>query len=155
MLEFTTSGAARNWPSYLADAERNRAAQASLGIVPTRDLVPGREMIAILGAGRAVIAYDAADDPAMVRAAVQLLVVQAQRRVAEARGGDIGVADRKIAEARQHLVAMQEVLKAALSVRAGASKVVTGLEGLHANLTQLLEQAQAAIRSNASDGGCA
>lgn len=147
VVEFTTSGAARNWPGYLAEAERNRGAQASLGIVPTRDLVPGKEMIAILGAGRAVIAYDPDDDPGMVRATIQLLVVQAQRRVAEARGGDLGVADRKIAEARQQLVAMQDVLKAALTVRAGASKVVTGLEGLHATLGQLLDQAQAAIRT--------
>lgn len=148
VVEYTTSGAARNWPSYLADAERNRAAQASLGIVPSRDLVPGKEMIAILGPGRMVIAHDVDDDPGLVRAAVQLLVVQAQRRLAEARGGDLGAADRKIAEARQQLVAMQAVLKTALAVRAGANKVVTGLEGLHATMAQLLEQAQDAIRAS-------
>ncbi|OBH47307.1 hypothetical protein A5688_03115 [Mycobacterium mantenii] len=153
VLEFTTSGATRNWPNYLADAERNRGAQASLGIVPTRDLVPGKEMIAILGPGRAVIAYDVEDDPGMVRATIQLLVVQAQRRVAEARGGDLGVADRKIAEAHQQLVTMQDILKSALTVRAGASKVVTGLEALHVTLSQLLGQAQAAIRASVPAAG--
>lgn len=153
VVELTTSGAARNWASYLSEAERNREAQTSLGVVPTRDLVPGKEIVAILGPGRAVIAYDVEDDPGILRAVVQLLIVQAQRRLAESRGGDLGIADQKIAEARQQLVAMQEVLKAALTVRAGASKVVTGLESLHATLAQLLDQAQSAIRASAPGGG--
>ncbi len=147
-IEYTTSGAARNWPRYLEEAERNRGAQASIGIVPARELVPGRELVAVLSSGRAVVAHNPDGDPAVLRATIQLLLVQAQRRLAAARGGDLDVADRKIAEARQHLVAMQEVLKAALGVRAGASKVVTGLEGLHATLSQLLEQAQVSLRTN-------
>jgi hypothetical protein len=41
------------------------------------------------------------DSPALVRAALQLLGVEASRRVATTTGSDIGVADSKILTARQ------------------------------------------------------
>ncbi|HEX3795262.1 MAG TPA: hypothetical protein VHV57_12250 [Acidimicrobiales bacterium] len=147
VIECTTGGA-RNWADYLDQAERNRQAQASLGVVARRDLVPGGEMLAVLAPNRIVMAYDpASDEPALFRSALLLLSVQAQRQLTDGRTGDLGAVDTKLAEAKRSLLVMQELMKTAMSVRTGASKVVTGLESLHATLTLCLEQAQGALRN--------
>ncbi len=41
VVEATAQGHRRSWPEYLETAQRNREAQASLGLVPSSDLVPG------------------------------------------------------------------------------------------------------------------
>jgi alkylated DNA nucleotide flippase Atl1 len=87
VVELTTQSHARNWQQYLEIAERNRDAQASIGLVPSRDLVPGREFVAVIGPGRMVLAFDPdCDEQGLLRATLQLLLVQAQRRLAEDRG---------------------------------------------------------------------
>lgn len=151
VIECTTSESARNWAAYLTEAEKNRECQASLGIVPTRNLVPGGDLLALVGPSRIVLAYQPdEDDPSLIRAALQLLLVEAQRRLAAGRGSDLTVADSKIAEARQQLLSMHQVIKTAVSVRDNAGKVVTGLESMHGTLTLLLEQAQGAMRGGGS-----
>jgi hypothetical protein len=146
VMEYTTSSARRNWAGYLDEAERNREAQASLGIVPSRDLVPGGELLAVLAPSRIVMAYEpGTDDHALFRGALQLLSVQAQRAVADGRSGDLGAVDAKLAEAKRSLIVMQDLTKTAATVRSGAGKVVAGLESLHSILTLCLEQAQAAL----------
>lgn len=146
VVEFTTQGQPRNWSEYLDIAERNRGAQASLGVVPTRDVVPGGEIVAIVGPNRMIVAFDPdRDDVGVVRATVQLLVLQAQRRLAEERSSDLGVVDFKLEEARKRLLDLQEIIKTALAVRNGAGKVVTGLEGLHGALMLAIDQARTAL----------
>jgi len=147
-VEYTTTEKSRNWAAYLTEAEKNRDCQASLGIAQSRSLVPGGELLALVGPNRIVIAFDPDhDDPALIRGALQLLLVEAQRRLAAGRGSDLTVADAKIAQARQQLLAMQQVIKTAITARDNAVKVVTGLEAVHGTLTLLLEQAQGALRT--------
>jgi alkylated DNA nucleotide flippase Atl1 len=146
VVELTTQGHPRNWPQYLEFAERNRGAQASLGIVPTRDLVPGGELVSVIGANRMVLAFNPDEDaPSLLRATLQLLLVQAQRRLSEDRAGDLGLVDTKLEEARRRLVEIGEIIKAAVAVRNGAGKVVTGLESLQGSLVLTIDQARAAL----------
>lgn len=146
VIECTTGTSPRDWNSYLGLAEHNRDAQASLGLVPDRSMVPGRELLAILTPSRFVMAFDPeTDDPAVFRAALQLLNVQAQRQLMATRVGDLAAVDQRIDEARRALLTMQEMIKTAMGVRTGAGKIVAGLELLHDTLGHLLTQAQAGL----------
>lgn len=146
VIELTTQGHPRNWQQYLEVAERNRGAQASLGIVPTRELTPGNELVAVISPSRMVVAFDPdGDDPGLLRATIQLLVVQAQRRLTDDRAGDLRLVDSRLEDARHRLVEMGEIIKTAVAVRNGAGKVVTGLEGLQGSLLLAIDQARAAL----------
>lgn len=148
LIEITTQESRRDWPSYLRGAEKNRNCQVSLGIVRCNDQVPGGEPIALLGPTRAVIAYDPdTDSPALVRAVLQLLAVEATRRVETTSATDLGAVDSKIVTARQQLAELVALHKLATGVRDNAGKVVTGLDALHAAMTQTLDQALSALRS--------
>lgn len=153
VVEMITTGASRKWPSYLAEAERNREAHASLGIVPSTDLVPGGSMLAPVGAKRLVLAFNEDGDPALLRAACVLLALRAQRDLVGERGGsDLTVVDNRLAEAQRMLATLTEVIKTAAGVRSGAAKVVLGLEGLHESLTRCLAQARSALVTGAGRG---
>lgn len=149
-VEMTTTGASRRWAGYLQEAERNREAHASIGIVPSSDLVPGGGVLAPVGQHRLVIAVTEDDDPALLRAACVLLALRAQRDlVSERSRADLTVVDNRLAEAQALLGALTEVLKTATGVKAGAAKVVLGLEGLHETLTRCLSQARSALVAGA------
>jgi hypothetical protein len=151
VIECTTGASARNWAAYLAEAEKNRECHASLGLVPSRALVPGGGLLALVGPNRIVLAFNPeTDDTGLVRAALQLLLVEAQRLLAAGRGGDLAAVDSKISEARQQLVAMHQLIKTAVTVRDNAGKVVGGLEGMQVTISLLLEQAQVALRDAGS-----
>lgn len=156
LVELTTQGHPRHWQQYLEVAERNRGAHASLGVVPTRDLVPGGDVLAVVGQSRIVLAFDPEqDDPGLLRAAVQLLVVQAQRKLAEDRAGDLGIVDSRLDEACRRLVEMSAIIKTAATARDAAGKVVSGLEGLHASLALCLDQARSALAPRSIVGSSA
>lgn len=145
VVEMTTTGASRKWSPYLEEAERNREAQASLGVVPGPELVPGGNLLASVGDNRLVVAADGGIDPGLLRAACVLLVLRAQRDIAARRGGDLTPVDDRLAEAQSLLDALAEILKTAAGVKAGASKVVTNLEAVHASMTRCMLQARATL----------
>jgi len=150
VVELTTQGHPRNWQQYLDVAERNRGAQAALGIVPARELAPGNQLVSVISPSRMIVAFDPdEDDLGLLRAAIQLLLVQAQRRLTEDRSGDLRLVDSKLEDARRRLVEMGDIIKAAVAVRNGAGKVVTGLEGLQGSLLLTIDQARAALMSYA------
>ncbi len=63
----------RVWNDYLDEAERNREAAASVGIVRSTAQNQG-QVIRVLGSRRVVIAFDpASDDPDLLRTVVQLM----------------------------------------------------------------------------------
>ncbi|MFG1643759.1 hypothetical protein ACGFMK_25980 [Amycolatopsis sp. NPDC049252] len=147
VIEMTTTGAPRKWNPYLTEAERNREADASIGVVPSTDLVPGRAAIAALAPNRVVVAHDPDGSHALLRAAAVLLSLRVQRDAVRDRDGvDLAAADARIAEAEQLLGTLSEVLKAAMGVKAGAAKVVTGIEGAHEALARALARARVALR---------
>src|SRR5207244_2728137 len=93
-IEATTTGGARKWNSYLAEAERNREADASIGVVPSSDLVPGRAAIAAVAPNRVVVAYEPEGGHALLRAAAVLLALRVQRDAVRDRDGlDLAAAD--------------------------------------------------------------
>ncbi len=145
VVEMTTTGASRKWPLYLDEAERNREAQASLGIVPRPDLVPGGNLLASVGGSRIVLSAGEDTDPGLLRAACVLLVLRAQRDIVAKRGGDLTPVDDRLAEAQNLLDTLAEVLKTAAGVKAGASKVVASLEAVHAAMARCMLQARAAL----------
>ncbi len=62
-----------SWNNYLDEAERNRSALASLGLVRNSDQLSG-STVQTITARRIVMAFDPeTDDPAMLRTVVQLL----------------------------------------------------------------------------------
>ncbi|MFZ1285667.1 MAG: Fis family transcriptional regulator, partial [Candidatus Phosphoribacter sp.] len=72
VLEMTDS-ASRDWGNYLDEAERNRQAGASLGLVPALAQNAGQGL-RVLGPRRVVMAFDPAqDDLGLLRSVVQLL----------------------------------------------------------------------------------
>lgn len=150
LIEATTQTARRDWVNYMPEAEKNRGCQVSIGIVPTPAGVPGGEALALLGTTRAVVAFDpSVDSPALLRGVVQLLAVEASRRIATSSGSDTALADTKVAAARQQLSDIVAIQKLASASRDNAGKVVTGLDALHSALAQSLDQALAALRSGA------
>jgi hypothetical protein len=149
VVEMTTMGAARKWGPYLAEAERNREADASIGVVPTAELVPGRTALAPVAPNRIVVARDSDEGHALLRATAVLLALRVQRDAVRDRGGiDLASADARIAEAEQLLGTLSEVLKAATGVKAGAAKVVTGIETAHEALARMFALARAALRGS-------
>lgn len=141
-----SSGANRNWNTYLADAERNREAQCSVGVVPDAHLVPGRSQLTALGSSRIVLALQESDDLGLLRAACLLLILRAQRDAALQRAGsDLGAVDARLAEAQDLLNHMTAVRKIAEDVKAGAGKMATKLEALQESMTRSLMQARAAL----------
>jgi hypothetical protein len=148
LVEATKQESSRDWVPYLRDAERNRGCQVSLGIVRTARQVPGGGVLAMLGASRAVIAFDPdVDEPSLLRAAIQVLGTEGRRRVSTANSSDLGVADVKIVSARQQLADLVALHKVASGVRDNAVKIVVGLDAVHASLSQTLDQALTALHS--------
>jgi hypothetical protein len=156
VVEMTTTGAARKWGPYLAEAERNREAYASIGVVPTIELVPGGVPLAPIAPNRIVVAHNNDEGHALLRAAAVLLALRVQRDAVRDRDGiDLASADARIAEAEQLLGTLSEVLKAATGVKTGAAKVITGIETTHEALARMLALARAALRraSEAASSG--
>src|SRR5699024_3659914 len=73
VVEMHDSGDRRVWNDYLDEAERNREAAASIGIVREAGQNQG-QVIRVLGSCRVVIAFDpATDEPDLLRTVVQLM----------------------------------------------------------------------------------
>jgi hypothetical protein len=151
LIEATTQRSRRDWPAYFRQAEPNRGCQVSLGIVPSVDGVPGGDLVAMLGSSRAVVAFDpAADSPGLVRALIQMLAIEARRRLVSHGDADLELVDRKLSQARTQLAELIQLQKVATGVRDNASKVVAGLDSVRNALAQTLDQAIAALPKQAS-----
>lgn len=151
VVEMTTTGSARKWGPYLDEAQRNRDADAAIGVVPSSELVPGGAAMASAGPGRLVMAFDeGAGDVGVLHAAVSLLALHAQRDAARRReGADHAEVDARLLDAERQLAMLADTLKAATGVRAGAAKVVAGIEASQEALSRSLAQARAALRATA------
>lgn len=148
VIEMSDSG--RNaWSDYLDEAERNRQAQASLGLVPSIEQNGGHGLRA-LGPRRFVMAFDAEnDDPSHLRTAVQLLRFSALAAVARADDGSAQVARERIEEAISTLAKIDTIRTTAGLIRKNAEKVDTTADSVQVSLNRLLLQAQAALTDTA------
>lgn len=145
MVEMTDSAKDRNWPAYLDEAERNREAHASLGIVPCAEQ-NGGQSIRVLGARRIVLAFDpAADDPALLRTVVMLLRAAALAASSRRGAEELATAEEKITEAVAHLEKLDEVKKNASAIHKNATKIESACTGINASIQRLLADALAAL----------
>ncbi len=152
VLEMTDS-ARTGWNDYLDEAERNRSAAASLGLVrePAQN---GGHTIRCLGSRRIVLAFDpTTDDSQLLRTVVQLLRIAAISASSRRDVEDIQTAEEKIAEALAMLTKIDDIAHAASSIRKGADKIEGQCTSVQTGLNRLLTQAQAALAGLASADG--
>jgi len=140
----------RTWPDYLAAAESTRGAQASLGLVPTADLLQG-STIRCLGARRIVMAFDPdTDDPEILRTVVQLLRLGAV--AVASRVGIVGVntADEKVHEALETIKKFDKIQKSANLIRQHANTIDSEAGSLQDLLQRILTEARTALAASAN-----
>lgn len=144
VFEMTDSPRA-GWGDYFDEAERNRAAAASLGIVRTPEQ-NGDQAIRVLGPRRVVIAFDPEqDEPELLRTAVMLLRTVAIAASARSGATEIATAEEKIGEAMAQLVRIDTIKKTAGSIHKGAEKIDSECSTLGTSIRRLLDQALVAL----------
>ena len=144
VLEMTDSPRTA-WNGYLDEAERNRDAAASLGLVPN-PAQNGGHTIRCLGSRRIVMVFDPAiDDAQLLRTVVQLLRVAAISASSRRDVQEIQTVDEKINAALAMLAKIDEIKKAAGSIHKGAEKIEGQCTSVHTGLNRLLTEAQAAL----------
>lgn len=153
VVEMTDSDTSRrHWTEYMDEAERNRDAVASLGLVRTSEQMAGGERLRLFGPRRIVLAYDpAVDDAALLRAVVQLLRGQASLSATRSGTAHLRTAEEKLTEATNCLLRLAEVQKTAGGIRKGADKIDSDCAWMHTSLQRLLAEARGAL-SSSSDG---
>lgn len=135
------------WADYLAEAERNRRAGASLGLVRS-SLQNGGETIRVLGRRRIVMAFDpTSDDPQLLRTVVQLLRTTAAAASSKSGSEGIAIADSKIVEAIEQLTKIDDLKKAAGTIQKSALKMETTCTAVSAGIERLLTEATTALAS--------
>lgn len=144
VIEMTDS-ADRKWAPYFDEAERNREANASLGIVPTAEQ-NGGQSIRVLGTRRIVLAFDPrSDDRTLLRTVIMLLRASAMT-VSSRRGAEeIATAEEKITEAVVQLDKIDKVKKLASTIQKNANKIETDCTSINAGIQRLLTDALAAL----------
>ncbi|MBL8931714.1 MAG: hypothetical protein JNL54_16460 [Kineosporiaceae bacterium] len=149
VLEVTDSSRT-TWGSYLDEAERNRAAAASLGLVRSMEQ-NGGQGIRVQGPRRLVMAFDPdVDDPTLLRSAVQLLATTALAVSTRSTAADLGTVDEKIAAAVAQLQKLDDVKKLAGTIQRNAARIETESGGISLAIQRLLEEAQVLLHA-ASD----
>lgn len=140
VVEMTDSARA-NWGEYFDEAERNRCASASLGIVRTADQNSGHS-IRVLGQRRVVIAFDPdADDAEVLRTVALLLRTVAIAAAVRTGEAEIDTAEEKIGAAVAQLDKIDAIKKTAGSIQKGAAKIESECTSITTSIRRLLDQA--------------
>ncbi|OPX07972.1 Fis family transcriptional regulator [Mycobacterium sp. AT1] len=150
VIEMTDSARA-GWSEYFGEAERNRQAAASLGLVRTPEQ-NGGQSIRVLGARRIVLAFDpATDDPELVRTILMVLRTSAVAAASRHGAQQLATAEEKIAEAVVHLDKIDDVKKTAGSIQKNAVKIESACTGIYSGIQRLLSEALAALTDVVTD----
>ena len=147
VVEMTDSDTApRSWNDYLDEAERNRDAGLSLGLVRTVDQMPGGVRLRNYGHRRFVLAFDPeTDDDGLLHAVLLLLRGQAALALGRGPAENLRTAEGKLNEAVRCLERLAEVQKTAGSIRKGADKIDTDCAWMQTAVNRLLAEAGAAL----------
>ena len=152
VLEMTDSPRS-GWGAYLDEAERNRDAAASIGVVRTTDQNAGQS-IRVLGSRRVVIAFNPdEDDPELLRTVVMLLRTVAITASLRTGSAEVETAEEKIAEALTQLEKIDAVKKIAGTIQKGAAKIDSECTSISTSIHRLLDQALVALAG--TDGSVA
>jgi len=145
VFEMSDSGAPRSWNDYLDEAERNRGAVVSLGLVRFPEQIGG-ERVRCLGPRRFVMAYDPdTDDMGLLRAVVFILRGQAVIALGHGAGEDLHTAEAKLAEATKCVEHLADVQKTAGSIRRDADKIDSTCASIRTAVGRLLAEAAASL----------
>lgn len=145
MVVEMTDSPRTGWSAYLEEAEGNRGAQASLGLVRSAGQLPGGPILTV-GARRVVMAFDPdTDDVHLLRCVVQLLRLAAVSAAARVQSGELAIADERIAVALQTLDRIGKIRRHAGQIKASALTIDVEAESLQAEFTRLLAQARTAL----------
>lgn len=155
----TSTGPRRAWGDYLDEAERNRGAASSLGLVPTVDENEGHR-VRTIGNRRIVMAFDPeTDDQSLLHTVICLLRAASLAATTRDNGGEIEIARERISEALEALGRLDEIQRVAGQIRKSSDKVAGQADSLQSQLNRLLLQAQTALTvsspSNAKSSGAA
>ena len=154
VVEMTDSSRA-NWGEYFDEAERNRGAAASLGIVRTADQNGGHS-IRVLGQRRVVIAFDPdSDNPEVLRTVALLLRTVAMAAAVRTGEAEIDTAEEKIGEAVSQLDKIDAIKKAAGTIQKGAIKIESECTSITTSIRRILDQALISLAGTTSRGGTA
>lgn len=144
VMEMTDSARA-GWTEYLDEAERNRQAASSLGLVRTPEQ-NGGHAIRVLGSRRIVLAFDpTSDDPDLVRTVVLLLRAAALAASTRRGAEQLSTAEEKITAAAAQLDRVDDIKKAASSIHKNADKIETGCTAVTSGIQRLLAEALEAL----------
>lgn len=144
VIEMTDS-ARVGWGEYLDEAERNRDAVASLGVVRTTEQ-NGGQTIRVIGARRIVMAFDPeTDDVDLLRTVVMLLRTAAMTVSTRKGAQQVATAEEKVNEALAQLAKIDSVKKLAGVIQRNATKIDGECTSLSAGIQRLLEQALDAL----------
>lgn len=148
-----TDSVRTGWGDYLDEAERNRGAVSSLGIVRTPEQNNGQS-IRVLGQRRVVIAFDPDnDDPEVLRTVVMLLRIVAVATTARSGAAEVATAEEKISEALTQLEKIDTVKKLAGTIQKNATKIDSECTSINIGIHRLLDEALVALAG--SDTGAA
>lgn len=124
VLEMTDSSRS-HWNGYLDEAERNRDAAASLGLVRDPAQNAGQS-IRVLGSRRIVMVFDPkVDDPNLLRTVAMLLRTAALATSSRQGADEIATAEEKVTEAIGLLAKIDDIQKAAGAIHKSATKIST------------------------------
>lgn len=144
VLEMTDSPRT-HWNDYLDEAERNREASASLGLVRDQAQNAGQS-IRVLGSRRIVMAFDPlVDDPNFVRTVVMLLRTAAIAANTRQGGDEIATAEEKVNEAIGLLGKIDGIQRAAGAIHKSATKISSECDTFTSSIQRLLTQALNAL----------
>lgn len=144
VVEMTDSSRA-NWGEYFDEAERNRGASASLGVVRSAEQNAGHS-IRVLGQRRVVLAFDPdSDDTEVVRTVALLLRTVAIAASVRTGDAEIDTAEEKIGEAVTQLDKIDTIKKTAGSIQKGAAKIESECTSITTAIRRLLDQALVAL----------
>ena len=144
VVEITDSNRA-SWGTYLDEAERNRDAAASLGVVRT-PAQNGDQTVRVIGPRRVIVAFDPDNDDAdLLRTALLLLRTSALTTASRRGAEQIATAEEKIAEAIAQLAKIDSIKKVAGTIQQNAAKIDGDCAKLSADVRRLLNDASAAL----------
>lgn len=144
VIEMTDS-ARGGWAEYLDEAERNRQAAASLGLVRTTEQNAGQS-IRVIGSRRIIMAFDpTTDEPDLVRTVVILLRTAALAAGTRRGAEQLSTAEEKITEALTQLDRIDDIKKSAGAIHKNADKIETGCTAVASGINRLLSEALAAL----------
>ncbi|PPJ29403.1 Fis family transcriptional regulator [Nocardia nova] len=137
------------WSEYLDEAERNRQAAASLGIVRAPEQ-NGGETLRVLGPRRVVLAFDPdTDEPDLLRACVLLMRAASATVVARGGGEQLATATEKVQSALTKLEKLATAKKSADVIRREATKIDKSVTDFATEVELILAEAVTALTISA------